>query len=290
MFTPTGPFSRQTWRNIESLPGQALNALGQIGSYLGSPKAAQDYTNLLRGSVPGRVGSIPPSANGKSYRRAELELAEAARAGGGGGGGGNAGYSVTNFRPIGGTPAERAQAAETSRVAQLTAQDPELQRYEAARKLAVAPGATPEQVQSAEDIGMQIWAQKYGKTLAPKVKPGQAGYDVIQRTLYPGGTPVPALPAESEAMLNAIAPANEFGVRPDVTPMPGQLPSFGSATEAMFNAITGGGSLVTPMPQKSLVAVPQEQAQNLADTYKKALLSGLGNDPLGIEGIRRYGQ
>ncbi len=172
MFTPTGPFSRQTWRNIESLPGQALNALGQIGSYLGSPKAAQDYTNLLRGSVPGRVGSIPPSANGKSYRRAELELAEAARAGGGGGGGGNAGYSVTNFRPIGGTPAERAQAAETSRVAQLTAQDPELQRYEAARLKAVAPGATPEQVQSAEDVGMQIWRQKYGGT--PMGQPGGA--------------------------------------------------------------------------------------------------------------------
>lgn len=79
--------------------------------------------------------------------------------------------------------AERAYQSEASRVAQLTAQDPELQRYEAARKLAVAPGATPEQVQSAEDIGMQIWAQKYGKTLAPKVKPGQAGYDVIQRTI-----------------------------------------------------------------------------------------------------------
>ncbi len=201
--------------------------------------------------------------------------------------GANTNYSA---RLGGGLAADRAYESEKSRVAQLTAQDPELQRYEAARKLAVAPGATPEQVQSAEDIGMQIWAQKYGKTLAPKVKPGQAGYDVIQRTLYPGGTPVPALPAESEAMLNAIAPANEFGVRPDVTPMPGQLPSFGSATEAMFNAITGGGSLVTPMPQKSLAAVPQEQAQNLADTYKKALLSGLGNDPLGIEGIRRYGQ
>lgn len=201
--------------------------------------------------------------------------------------GANTDYSA---RLGGGLAADRAYESEKSRVAQLTAQDPELQRYEAARKLAVAPGATPEQVQSAEDIGMQIWAQKYGKTLAPKVKPGQAGYDVIQRTLYPGGTPVPALPAESEAMLNAIAPANEFGVRPDVTPMPGQLPSFGSATEAMFNAITGGGSLVTPMPQKSLAAVPQEQAQNLADTYKKALLGGLGNDPLGIEGIRRYGQ
>ncbi len=68
------------------------------------------------------------------------------------------------FRPLGGTPEERAQAAETSRIAQLTAQDPELQRYEAARLKAVAPGATAEQVQSAEDIGMQIWRQKYGTT------------------------------------------------------------------------------------------------------------------------------
>jgi hypothetical protein len=48
--------------------------------------------------------------------------------------------------------------------------------------MAVAPGATPEQVQSAEDIGMQIWAAKNPK-LAAKVKPGQAGYDVIQGTM-----------------------------------------------------------------------------------------------------------
>jgi hypothetical protein len=137
-----------------------------------------------------RVGSIPPMANGESYRRAELRLADAARPGGGGGGGGNAGYSAPNFRPIGGTPAERAQAAETSRVAQLTAQDPELQRYEAARKLAVAPGATPEQVQSAEDIGMQIWQQKYGGT--PMGQPGGAiGVDnpLMKRTFgYQSGS------------------------------------------------------------------------------------------------------
>jgi hypothetical protein len=67
-------------------------------------------------------------------------------------------------KPIGGTPQERAQAAETSRVAQLTAQDPELQRYETARLKAVAPSAAPEAVQAAEDIGMQIWRQKYGTT------------------------------------------------------------------------------------------------------------------------------
>lgn len=68
--------------------------------------------------------------------------------------------------------AERAYEAEKSRVAQLTAQDPELQRYKNARLKAVAAGATPEQVQSAEDIGMQIWQQKYGNT--PMGQPGGA--------------------------------------------------------------------------------------------------------------------
>lgn len=70
------------------------------------------------------------------------------------------------------SPADLAYEAEKSRVAQLTAQDPELKRYADARKLAVAPGATPEQVQSAEDIGMQIWQQKYGNT--PLGQPGGA--------------------------------------------------------------------------------------------------------------------
>jgi len=97
------------------------------------------------------------------------------------------GRKAEAFRPGAGFPgqqgaADRAYEAEKSRVAQLTAQDPELQRYEAARLKAVAPGATQEQVQSAEDIGMQIWAQR-NPTLAAKVKPGQAGYDVIQGTL-----------------------------------------------------------------------------------------------------------
>ena len=115
-----------------------------------------------------RIGKIPPSANGESYRRAELRLADAARAGGGGGGGGNAGYSTTEFRPLGGTPQERAQAAETARVAQLTAQDPELKRYQNAREAA----KTQEEMNAARDIGMQIWQQKYGNT--PMGQPGGA--------------------------------------------------------------------------------------------------------------------
>jgi hypothetical protein len=152
------------------------NELAYMTRVLGQGRIPYIAPNSTLGA---RVGSIPPSANGESYRRAELRLADAARTGGGGGGGGNAGYSLPDFRPIGGTPAERAQAAETSRVAQLTAQDPELQRYEAARLKAAAPGATAEQVQSAEDIGMQMWA-KANPTLAAKVKPGQSGYDAIQ--------------------------------------------------------------------------------------------------------------
>jgi hypothetical protein len=202
-----------------------------------------------------------------------------------------AGQAAENFRPGAGFPgqqAERAYQQEKSRVEQLTKQDPELKRYQDAREAA----ETQEEMNAARDIGMAIWAAKHGGPdgLASKVKPGQSGYEAIQRTLYPGGTPASALPAESEAMLNAIAPTNEFGVRPNVTPMPGQLPSFGSNTEAMFNAITGGGSLVTPMPQQFVATTPQDQAQGLAETYKKALLGDLGNDPLGIAGIYRYGR
>ena len=156
--------------------GALINAAAKTPSNTPGPNRR---ANVGSNRYSGIIGSIPPSANGESYRRAELRLADAAKAGGGGGGGGNAGYSVPNFRPFGGTPEERAQAAETSRVAQLTAQDPELQRYEAARLKAVAPGATAEQVQSAEDIGMQMWA-KANPTLAAKVKPGQSGYDAIQ--------------------------------------------------------------------------------------------------------------
>ena len=169
---------------LNAIPGAAKNIVGRgtsIYPMLDASRYIQQQlqnTGIMATPVP-RVGSIPSKdKTGESYRDAELRLSAAARAAGGasaggGFGGGNAASSLsTGFRPIGGTPAERAQAAETSRVAQLTAQDPELQRYEAARLKAVAPGATAEQVQSAEDIGMQIWQQKYAST--PMAQPGGA--------------------------------------------------------------------------------------------------------------------
>jgi hypothetical protein len=122
-------------------------------------------------------------------------------------GGGNTGSNPPRNSPV----EERAYQQEVSRVAQLTAQNPELQRYEAARKIAAAQGASPEQVQAAEDIGMQIWQSKYGNT--PMAQPGGAvgSYNpLMQRTfgyqtgMAPGqvaqaqetAAPIPVAPGE----------------------------------------------------------------------------------------------
>jgi hypothetical protein len=122
--------------------------------------------------------------------------------------------------------AERAYQQEVSRVAQLTAQDPDVQRYEAARQLAAAKGATPEQVQSAEDAGMRIWAER-NKTLAGKVKPGQAGYDVIQGVLNAGAMGAPAdLPFAPDSLLgtNALQSIPSYAGASDLQPVGLPLP------------------------------------------------------------------
>ncbi len=200
-------------------PGYNPNILGPLGQLM------TGVGNLIQGRPYGTsftgVGNIPPSARGESYRRAELRLADAARPGGGGGGGGNAGYSVPNFRPFGGTPEERAQAAETSRVAQLTAQDPELQRYEAARLKAVAPGATAEQVQSAEDIGMQIWRQKYGTTPMGQTGGAVGSLNPLMRETF--GYQTGMAPDQLTAMQKTAAP---IPVAPGA--MPYQMGDFGT--------------------------------------------------------------
>lgn len=95
-----------------------------------------------------------------------------------------------DYGVFGGSPAaDRAYQQEVSRVAQLTAQDPELQRYEAARRVAATPGATPAQVEDAEELGMQMWA-KANPTLAARVQPGQAGFETIYKST--GSVPAPS--------------------------------------------------------------------------------------------------
>ena len=65
-------------------------------------------------------------------------------------------------------PAERSYQQELSRTAQLTAQDPELQRYEQDR----AAAKTQEQMNAVRDMGLAMWQERYGKT--EMGKPGGA--------------------------------------------------------------------------------------------------------------------
>ena len=162
--------------------------------------------------------------------------------------------------------ADRAYQQEFSRVAQLTAQDPELQRYEAARKLAVAPGATPEQVQSAEDIGMQMWAKANPK-LAAKVKPGQSGYEAIQGTLAG----------------NMARAGQGFGMAEQLVPTPQGFPTQvpGLPTGAGYSTGFGVTSNLAPGAQ---TPPPYSTIKPTSE------LSGLGAAPLGTAATSTFGQ
>ncbi len=297
-------------RAAQTVPGLKPNPQTDIGRRLGNELQYMGG-QLIQGRMPyQRVGSIPPSANGESYRDAELRL------GNRGGSGGNAGYSVAPTQGQQGSyspAAERAYQQEVSRVAQLTAQDPELQRYEAARQKAVAAGPGSAAEQSAEDIGMQIWAQKYGKTLAPKVKPGQAGYDVIQRTLNAGQMGAPAdlgaftgaSPAGFLGTSGAPATSSYAGVKPVNLGMgaigPNALTNaYNMQTASSFNRFMEGPTLSSQplgaptastgeVPTYSQLSQPQsyglgsipgeeetfgsDASQKFANTYAKKLLN-----------------
>ena len=80
--------------------------------------------------------------------------------------------------------ATRAYQQELSRTAQLTAQNPELQRYEVARSAA----NNQEKINSVRDIKMQMWA-KANPELAAMVQPGQSGFDAIYKQT--GQVPTP---------------------------------------------------------------------------------------------------
>ena len=131
--------------------------------------------------------------------------------------------------------AERAYQQEASRVAQLTAQDPELQRYEKAREGA----KTQADMNAARDIGMQIWAQKHGG-LAAKVKPGQSGYETIQGVLNAGAM---GQPTEMGAFAGAqptsllFNPSNPMATPPQTGPI-----DYTTVAPSAFTGATGLGA------------------------------------------------
>jgi hypothetical protein len=139
-----------------------LGGASQLGRYalgLGGLLAGNLTSDAARrNKYSGVIGSIPPSARGESYRRAELRLADAARPGGGGGGGGNAGYSVNTSTGRSGisSPAERAYQSTKAETAAMVATDPLMQQWSAAQKA--------KDFTTADQLGKQIWQNKYGGT------------------------------------------------------------------------------------------------------------------------------
>lgn len=162
-------------RGVQNLPGIIPDPRTDAGRNLGrilSNELRYMGGQLNKGLIPYTQPSTPaqrPPMPGLPADYKQTELA--------------AGAAAERFRPGAGFPgqqaaADRAYEQEKARVAQLTAQDPEIQRYEKAR----AAAKTQEEMDAARDIGMQMWA-KANPQLAAKVLPGQSGYDAIQGSL-----------------------------------------------------------------------------------------------------------
>ena len=283
-------------------PGQALDAVtAPVRNQFGIPPVYEKAGGMLGNElkyIGGQLlkGQIPYASDTQLKQKSLLGRVSAPGTDSGWwqGGGGSPGSPA----------AERAYQTEKSRVAQLTAQDPELQRYENARKAAVAAGPGSAAEQSAEDMGMQIWAQKYGKPgdLASRVKPGQVGYDVIQRTLGAGqmGSPM-NLPFDTSSPLGTTPPAPtasyEAGkVAQGIGLSPVPRNAFAGASESPYTAFRQGPTLQSAplgvpseMPSTSYEGVTGIQpmgsavdkfdpkgaeAQKLLEMYKNAIFSG----------------
>ena len=162
-----------------------------------------------------------------------------------------AGQSAENYRTGTGFPgqspaAERAYQGEVLRTAQLAAQSPEMLAYAAQRE----KDLKSKDYSKSEDMGMRIWAQKYGpgskNDLASKVKPGQAGYDVIQEVIKgkaaPSAAAAPATTAYNPFAINAYSsnfklPGMEEyanSMQGAIVRSPGVMPSY-----AMDNPMLG---------------------------------------------------
>ena len=158
--------------------GNELRYMGNVLSQGRLPYVAPNNT------LGARVGKIPPSANGESYRDAELRL------GNRGGSGGNAGYSTSTFitpgAPQGGgqyqgagsfapidpyAAQNREYEQERARVEAMVKANPDMQKQAIADERA-----------KVRDQGMAIWAAA-NPELAKQVKPGAVGYDAIQQGL-----------------------------------------------------------------------------------------------------------
>jgi len=202
--------SKPGWQG--NVLGAATTAVGLLGDPFGISEAllgTAGKPNQSRMSLLGGVNTDPlvpnvSSATGANTRRPEGYSSYGTYTVGG------IEYDINSGRPTYMPPgsvypsssvaplspaAERDYQSKKSAVAQQVAQDPALSKYDRDRAAAIASGDQAK-MDAVRDQGMAIWAAKYGGPdgLASKVKPGQSGYDAIQRSLYnQGALPVPTL-------------------------------------------------------------------------------------------------
>jgi hypothetical protein len=215
----TGPINvgGQTWYPAQS--GQDLvykRAPGNVGGQYGSIFSAD------QAATPAAPGSQPPAPGGTRPPSVQP--------------------------PVKLSPEEQAYNAERSRIAQLTAQNPEFQNVGQLRN-------------DLRDQGMAIWAAKYGGPggLASKVKPGAVGYDAIQRGI--GIQSIPSLENRAEFGLDQLTQ--------------GPTPAVPMADEMLNPASPGfiGGEGPPPVnfnpPDPRFENMSPEEFQKLLNQYTK---------------------
>ena len=170
--TPQGQLLTDRVGEAISAPGRFLNSA--LGGNNPLPSFGGKATRLTQFNPPGFDPNKPVTG---------ADLAQSAQVAGR--------YSPGPSGFQDGNPAaERAYQAERSSVAQQAAQNPDMQRYQDQAVLArqalqgydPASGPLPGAAQTAQDMGMAMWA-KANPGLAAKVRPGQSGFGAIQNTL-----------------------------------------------------------------------------------------------------------
>ena len=137
------------------------------------------------------------------------------------------------------TPARPAAPSAGAPARSTGAADPRNQQYQKDRAAiaTAAPEAKATATKKAETSGMAAWA-KANPTLAAKVRPGQAGYETIQRTLNPSKTATPAAGAKvaPAAKVTPATPAAGAKVAPaaKVVPDAATVDSKGNRAADLF--------------------------------------------------------
>ena len=138
-------------------------------------------------------------------------------------------------------------------------------------------------VKAAENEGMRIWAEKFGG-LAAKVKPGQAGYEVIQEVINPDSTGAAISPfaqAFADKKVGEMFTDNRLGESfTNSINLQNQFQGFELDTPAPYsNADLGDVDFLTASQMPSLLTSPGQSFEIPQALIEKAKSNPMKQDP-----------